>query len=287
MTDLLQSTAVPALFALLAWWFGTGAVLWLVRRPAAGFRWRMAAMSVLGALSLWTTWRSMQSTDAWAAYLGFASVIVMWGWHEMAFLSGWIAGTRRVPLTPGAQGRARFNESLQVVSHHEMALLLNFGLLWVMQQGAPNHVALCTYALLWCMRLSAKLNLFFGVPEVGAQYLPAHLAYLGSYFRRGRVGLFFWFSIAAASGSWLWLVAQARAGAVELTPGWVLLATLLGLAIVEHLLMVFPLPMQKLWGWALGQHATRAARRGAIPGGLPGAPPGALPAAPAATGEPH
>jgi putative photosynthetic complex assembly protein 2 len=252
MNDLLQSAAAPALFAMLAWWFGTGAILWLVRRPAASRRWRMGAMSVLGAASLWTTWHSMQSTAPWAAYLGFASVIVMWGWHELAFLSGWIAGSRRVPLTPGARGMERFHESLQVVLHHELALLVNFSLLWMMQQGSPNHVALCTFALLWCMRLSAKLNLFFGVPEVGAHYLPVHLAYLGSYFRQGRVGLFFWVSMAAATGSWLWLVGQARAGAVEVTAGWVLLAALLGLAIVEHLLMMFPLPLQKLWGWALG-----------------------------------
>jgi hypothetical protein len=33
----------------------------------------------------------------------------------------------------------------------------------------------------------------------------------------------------------------------------VLLAALLGLAIIEHLLMMFPLPMQRLWGWAMGR----------------------------------
>jgi hypothetical protein len=27
----------------------------------------------------------------------------------------------------------------------------------------------------------------------------------------------------------------------------------LGLAIIEHLLMMFPLPMQRLWGWAMGR----------------------------------
>ncbi len=251
MNDWFQSNAVAALFALVAWWFGTGAILWLVRRPARHFRQRMAAMSVLGVFSVWAAARSMQDTGALSAYLGFASVIVMWGWHEMAFLSGWITGPRRVPLSPGVQGVARFRESLEVVLHHEMALLANFGLLWLLQQGQPNHVAICTFALLWCMRLSAKLNLYFGVPEVGEQYLPAHLTYLGSYFRRGRVSLFFWGAIAGASGSWLWLVAQAREGAVTVNTGWVLLAALLGLAIVEHLLMLFPLPMQRLWGWAM------------------------------------
>ncbi|MFY8103058.1 MAG: DUF3623 family protein, partial [Ramlibacter sp.] len=115
------------------------------------------------------------------------------------------------------------------------------------------HVAICTFALLWCMRLSAKLNLYFGVPEVGEQYLPAHLAYMGSYFRRTPVSVFFYFSISIAAGSWLWLVSEAQRGTVTVNTGWVLLAALLGLAIIEHLLMMFPLPMQRLWGWAMGQ----------------------------------
>ncbi len=259
MNDLLRDTAAPALFALLAWWFGTGAILWLVRRPAGGFRGRMTAVTGAGLASIWAAWHSMQVSGPAAAYLGFASVIVMWGWHEMAFLSGWITGARKCPLTPGARGLLRFKQSVQVVLHHELALLFNFGLLWVLQQGHPNHVAICTFALLWCMRLSAKLNLFFGVPEVGEQYLPDHLTYLGSYFRRGRVSLFFWVSITLAGGSWLWLVGQARSGVVEVTTGWVLLAALLGLAIVEHLIMMFPLPLQKLWGWAMGTPTTVAA----------------------------
>ncbi len=271
MNDLLRDTAAPALFALLAWWFGTGAILWLVRRPTGGFRGRMAAVTIAGLASVWVAWHSMQVSGPAAAYLGFASVIVMWGWHEMAFLSGWITGWRKSPLTPGARGLLRFKESVQVVLHHELALLFNFTLLWVLQQGHPNHVAICTFALLWCMRLSAKLNLFFGVPEVGDQYLPDHLKYLGSYFRRGRVSLFFWGSIAMASGSWLWLVSQARSGAVEVTTGWVLLAALLGLAIVEHLIMMFPLPLQKLWGWAMGTPAAAPAVAAAAVPAMPGA----------------
>jgi putative photosynthetic complex assembly protein 2 len=175
----------------------------------------------------------------------------MWAWHEMAFLSGRVTGPRRVPLATGAVGWQRLQQSVQVVLHHELALLLNFGLLWWMQIDQPNHVALCTFALLWCMRVSAKLNLFFGVPEVGLQYLPSHLTYLGSYFKQGRVSLFFYATVAVSSGAWLWLVWQAQQGVVALTAGWVLLASLLGLAILEHVLMMFPVPLQKLWGWAM------------------------------------
>lgn len=256
MTDLTGSIAAPALFALLCWWFGTGAILWLVRRPPAAFRRSLLVCSALLVLSLWTTHLSMQAQTVANAYLGFASVIVMWAWHELAFLTGWLTGPRRVTLAPGAQGWERFRQSTGVVIWHELALLLNFGVLLAMQQGQPGHVALCTFAVLWCMRFSAKLNLFFGVPEVGEQYLPRHLAYLGSYFRKGRLSAFFYLSVTASVGVWAWIVWEVVSGEVVVSTGWVLLASLLGLAIVEHLMMAFPTPMQKLWGWAMSRSAT-------------------------------
>jgi putative photosynthetic complex assembly protein 2 len=140
-----------------------------------------------------------------------------------------------------------------VVLHHELALLLNFGFLCAMQLDNPNHIALCTFALLWCMRVSAKLNLFFGVTENGAAYLPVHLAYLASYFRNRRLTWWFVISVSLSIGTWGWLVWQAQVGAVEMTTGWVLLASLLALAIVEHALMLFPLPLQRIWGWAMSR----------------------------------
>lgn len=253
MTDLSSSVAAPALFALLCWWFGTGAILWLVRRPASSFRVSLIVCTVLLVFSLWTTRLSMQAQTVDNAYLAFASVIAMWAWHEVAFLTGWLTGPRRMPLEPGARGWQRFAQSTQVVIWHELALLLNFAVLLWMQQGRPSHVALCTFAILWCMRFSAKLNLFFGVPEVGEQYLPKHLAYLGSYFRKGRLSAFFYVSVAASTVVWAWIVWEVMSGRVVVTTGWLLLASLLGLAIVEHLIMAFPTPMQKLWGWAMSR----------------------------------
>ena len=253
MAEFTESLAAPALFALVCWWFGTGALLWLVRRPVISFRWSLLVLSGLLVASLWTTWHSMQAHSVANAYLAFASVIVMWSWHELAFLTGWLTGPRESPLAPGATGLARLRQSLQAVLWHELALLANFGLLWWMQQDQPSHLAICTFALLWCMRASAKLNLFFGVPEVGEQYLPRHLIYLGSYFRRAPVGLFFYTTVGSACAVWAWMVWQIPGGETAQNTGWVLLAALLGLAIVEHAIMAWPLPLQKLWGWAMSQ----------------------------------
>jgi len=239
------------LFAVFCWWLGTGAILWLVRLPTSTFRWSMFFLSFLLGLSLWTTSISMRSHSVLNAYIGFVSVIAMWSWHEMAFLTGWLAGPRRVALDPGLSLNRRFGQSVMALLYHEVALLFNFGVLLALQQGQPNHVALCTFALLWCMRLSAKLNLFFGVPQVGEQYLPVHLRYIGSYFKSGRISPFFFFTITLSVVIWTWMVWELKTGAVTISTGWVLLSSLLGLAIIEHLLMVIALPLQRLWGWAM------------------------------------
>jgi putative photosynthetic complex assembly protein 2 len=240
-------------FTAMCWWFGTGVILWLDRLPPASFRWSLLGWTMLLILSFKGVYESMREVSVANAYLAFGSVIVMWGWHELAFLTGWITGPRKVALTEGAQGWLRFKESVQVMLHHELALLINFGVLWWMQIEQPNHLALCTFALLWFMRLSAKLNLFFGVPQNGAQYLPPHLVYLASYFKTRLITPWFIVSISAAIGTWCWLVWQAQQGVMAITAGWVMLATLLGLAIVEHLIMIFPWPLERLWGWAMGQ----------------------------------
>jgi putative photosynthetic complex assembly protein 2 len=253
MMDFASPIAAAALFALLSWWLGTGVILWLVRRPAASFRWSLALATVMLLLGLWGSAHSMKTTGSASAYLGFASVILMWSWHELAFLTGVLAGPRRQALQSGATGWLRLSQSVQAIAYHELALIVNFALLWMLQVGQPNHVALCTFALLWCMRLSAKLNLFVGVPQTGVQYLPEHLRYLGSYFKTAPVRGFFFLTLAASALTLGWLTWQVRSGQVAASTGWVLLAALLGLAIVEHVLMAFPLSIEKLWGWAMRQ----------------------------------
>jgi putative photosynthetic complex assembly protein 2 len=248
---MVIDVAFAALFAVLCWWLGTGVILWLDRQPVTSFRWSMLAWTFLLGLSFWGVSVSMKSVTDFHAYLGFGSVIVMWGWHELAFLTGTLTGPRKTALEEGATGLQRLSQSLQVVLHHELALMLNFGILCAMQSDNPNHLALCTFALLWCMRVSAKLNLFFGVPENGSAYLPDHLSYLATYFRNRRLTWWFVASISLSIAGLSWMIWQAQTGSMQMTTSWVLLASLLALAIVEHALMLFPLPLQRIWGWAM------------------------------------
>jgi hypothetical protein len=67
-----------------------------------------------------------------------------------------------------------------------------------------------------------------------------------------------------------------------------LLAALLGLAIVEHVLMAFPVPLQKLWGWAMSRPSASPAGRTAdeVHSASATSTSSALPALPALTALP-
>jgi putative photosynthetic complex assembly protein 2 len=256
MQDYVSLIIEPALFALVSWWFGTGIILLLVRLPKAWFALARGGWTLLSIGALFFCVQSMQDNSVANAYLGFISTIVIWGWHELAFLTGWISGPRKTALEDHLPLGGRFKQSVEVIWHHELALVLNFLLLIALQMGNPNHTALCTFALLWLMRLSSKFNLFFGVPQVGEQYLPTQLAYLGSYFRKKPVGVFFYCTLGVSIVSWLGLIWQAFAGQVSITSQWVLLASLLGLAILEHVLMMIPYSLERVWNWALKSNKT-------------------------------
>jgi len=104
------------------------------------------------------------------------------------------------------------------------------------------------------MRTSAKLNLFFGVRNLSEEFLPAHLAYLESFFRRRAMNLFFPLSVGAACAVLALMVGHALAPATPAFEvlGLTLAGTMLALAIVEHAMLVLPVSTTALWRWAMG-----------------------------------
>ncbi len=251
MQDFYNLIAEPTLIAMLAWWLGTGIILLMVRLPQGSFPIARGFWTLISLAALFFISRSMRDNSNSSTYIGFISTIVIWGWHELAFLTGWICGSRKIKLDPNLRFWQRFKQSVEAIWHHELALFINLIVLMALQVNQPNHTAICTFTLLWLMRLSSKLNLFFGVPQVGEQYLPNHLMYMASYFKKCSVGPFFYFSIGISTIVWTLIIFQIQSGQVQITLHWILLAALLGLAIVEHILMMIPFSIESVWGWAL------------------------------------
>jgi putative photosynthetic complex assembly protein 2 len=248
---------LPIVFALFVWWFATGLVLYVVGRPRVSHANAMLATTALLAAGLWGIWASASDTSVAGAYVAFGSAMLVWGWHEMSFLLGFITGPRTTP-SPGRtaekpQNRSPLGASVEVVIYHEFAIALTAALMLTMTSDAPNRVGLWTFVILWLARLSTKFNIYLGVPNHTEQFLPAHLKYLATYFCRRPMNVLFPFSITVSTVVTGMLIAEASsstASVAEVT-GSVFLAALMSLAVIEHWFLVLPIPSAALFSWGL------------------------------------
>ncbi|MGE0594879.1 MAG: putative photosynthetic complex assembly protein PuhE [Hyphomonadaceae bacterium] len=244
--------ASPLLFAAFLWWFSTGAILWLQRRPRESQGWSFAAATVIACGALIALIASARVESVASAYIAFAAAIAVWGWHEMSFLMGFITGPRRQPLPAGASGWRRFSLATATIIHHEVALALTAALFVALTFGQPNQIGVITFLALWVLRLSAKFNLFLGAPYRAEEMLPAHLAHLKSYFRNRRINALIPLSLAAgAIFSWmLGALAFAPDASLFTQTGFLLVLALTVLGLIEHVFLFVPPPNALLWGWA-------------------------------------
>jgi putative photosynthetic complex assembly protein 2 len=253
---MIASPWIAALFALLLWWMSTGAILWLVKGAEARHRDRRIAAVLIGLVVAFAgvagAFRSLDDPSPAGAYLAFVSALAIWGWIEFAFLSGIVTGPNTAPLPPIRGEWDRFVKAWGTVTYHELLLLAALVLLFAASRDAANTFAFWTFAVLFFARISAKMNLFFGVPRIHTEFLPRALSHLPSYFRRGNVSALFPVAITALSfATACWLERTATATTPGATVGFALLAALSALALLEHWLMVLPLPDEKLWRWMI------------------------------------
>lgn len=243
----------PILFALFAWWFLTGAVLYVVGMPRSRLAWIMAAATAIAAVAAYVLWSTREDATATAAYQAFLAALLLWGWHEISFLTGVVTGPRTSASPHRTGGRAPLWASIETLLYHEVAILLTVLALAMVLYGSANEVGLWTFLILWVMRISAKLNVYLGVPNLTEEFLPQHLVYLKSYFCRRSMNLLFPVSVTLSTIMTVILVQQATAaGATEFAMvAATFQATLLGLAVLEHWFLVIPLPSAALWSWGL------------------------------------
>ena len=249
----IDSLWLAVAFAVFMWWFATGLVLMLDSLPRTSFRWSLLLSSLLTIAALAALHRTSQQTSLANVYCAFTCALLIWGWHELTFLTGAITGPRRHALPANVTGWTRFAASVQAILWHELAILAMGVSIVAMTWDAPNQVGTTTFLVLWVMRISAKLNLFFGVRNLSEEFLPKHLAYMASFFRKRRMNALLPFSVVGGgivAGMFI-TAAGADTAVPAAAVGSALVATLLVLAIIEHLLLVVPIPATVLWKWAM------------------------------------
>lgn len=233
------------LFALLVWWGATQALIWLVR--LAGRTTLNIIALVLGLGSFWAAILTADITSQAGAFAGFGAGLGLWAAFEIAFLSGAVVGIPTRSDQPTLLGRAW--AAFQAIIWHELALAGTLIVLAAVTIGAANPVALYAFALLWIMRISAKLNLFLGVRNHCAELLPLPIRHLSRHFRLARMNALLPFSVLAGTLGAAFLLRVAldpSTGSGEAT-GAALLAVLVALGTAEHWLMVTPFSPLRLW----------------------------------------
>jgi putative photosynthetic complex assembly protein 2 len=252
---------IPALFVLIVWWFSTGVIMYLDGLRRETFRWTMLGASALAVVSLAGLHATADARSVQGAYLAFMFGLMVWAWIETAFLTGLITGPSRAPCPEGATGWVRLRAALAAILWHEFAIIAGALLVAAATWDGANQVGFWTFIAFWAMRQSAKLNVYLGVRNLAEAFLPDHLRYLESFFRRRRMNALLPVSLLTGGvATWL-LVEQATApGATphEAT-GFTLLAALVCLGVVEHVFMVMPVPADALWRWGLASRTTKPA----------------------------
>ena len=199
---------------------------------------------------------SSSKTNVISAYLGFISILIIWSWLEVAFLLGWITGNRRSVCPKNIKGFERAWLAFQTISYHEFSLLLFGGIIFLATFDSPNQIGITTYLVLWVMRISSKLNVFLGVRNFYEEFLPKKISYLTTYFKKKSfnpllpiilffslcIDMLFWYNASYAANSFL-RVSNA------------LLASLLALGIIEHIFMVLPFQLDRIWRLGLSRRS--------------------------------
>ncbi|MBS0374648.1 MAG: DUF3623 domain-containing protein [Proteobacteria bacterium] len=255
----MSGIALGTCLAAVLWWTLTGLLLVLDGLPPRTFRLTLAAATLVGAGGAWLVHAEREAAGAAAAIGSVAGALLVWGWVELTFLLGVVTGPRREACPRDCGGAGHVWHAIEAIAYHEVLLALGAALVVALDWGQPNPYGAYAYVALWAMRTSAKLNLHFGVRNPGDEFLPPHLAYLKSFFRRRPMNLLFPLSVTVptlVAAHCYGLATAATASPLEST-GWSMLGALLALGVLEHWLLVIPFPTQALWWFGVKPGAAR------------------------------
>ncbi len=237
---------LAAIVFVVAMWSGfTALIFYLDSLPVRTFKYSMAAATVLLLLCAIVIWalRGDPSTSALAA--SFAAGLIAWGWTEMALYMGYVTGPRKQRCAEGCAGVQHFGHAVSANLWHELVVIGFAVALYIM----GNDTAFWSYVMLWLMHLSARLNVFLGVRNVSVEFVPDHMDVLKGFLRRRNMNVLFPFSCIALLALCVYLIVLPQNFEITMA------ATLAVIGLLEHVLLMLPLPTEKLWTWSLSQRA--------------------------------
>lgn len=242
-------------YALFLWWFVTGLIVVVYGRSRWITHLYFICATVVMLLAVGGLVLTRNQTEAVGVYLALTCGILLWGWQVTAYYLGYVTGPQSEATVREMAGRPlslglRFRYALQASLFHELSIvslaLVLVGLTW----AAANRWGLWIFLALWLMHSLAKLNVFLGVRNFRIEFLPAHLHYLEVVLSKRKNNPLLLITVVV--GLAVCLAFFYRAIIPGVTPadtiGFLVVGTMIGLGVVEHLLLVLPIP-SILWGW--------------------------------------
>lgn len=235
-------------FVVVMWGVSTAVIFYLDSLAPRTFPWSMAAATLVLVGCFAAIWQLRGDVSTAGILSSFAAGLLAWGWTEMSLYMGYITGPRKQRCVDGCEGVAHFGHAVSANLWHEFLVIGFAVLIWL----TGNQTALWCFAMLWLMHLSARLNVFLGVRNVSAEFVPAHMDVLKGFLRRRNMNPLFPFSCAALLALTIYLVFQQQSLSITMA------ATLAAIGLLEHILLMLPLPIERLWHWSLSDAARPA-----------------------------
>jgi putative photosynthetic complex assembly protein 2 len=239
LRDAASVSLMPFMGVVAYWWAATGLIV-AMQRDGLTHRIGAAVSTALGLLGVWLVVRSRDEATPGGARRGFLGGALLWGWVSVALYGGWIVGpaARQVQVPAEAPSIGFAWAALQAIGYHEAASAALLVLTWWLTRGRVNRTGFWSLLAFWAVQMTAKINVFLGVENPGGRFLPEKLWFLQSYFGPPHHGAMLPLTLAVLVLAMLYFVLLwLRHPAPWLRQAGALLATLMGLAVLEHMLL--------------------------------------------------
>ena len=196
----MESKFFTILFTIFVWWFSTGLILYAIRRVDYSskishktFTFFCLPLLIIGIIGFVISFNDL---TVQTVYIAFVSSLCIWGWFEIAFLSGFITGKIKFKCEEGTIGWKRFIFAWKTINHSELALLLVTLLMLIIVYKESNTFGFLTFLTLYIARVCAKINFFLGVPYINFDFFPKPISYMKSLFKIKNPSFFWILSVA-------------------------------------------------------------------------------------------
>lgn len=222
---------------ILFWWAATGVIIAMQANAVTRFTGLVVAtmLAVVGVAEMRAVRDDTSPSGIRRAFLGGA---MLWAWVSASFYGGYITGIHPAGPVPAAPSWGAVWPAIAATLVTDAAALLIWIGGYAVDRDARNRTGIWTLALFWGVQQVAKLNVFFGVENPAANFLPPHLAYLRQFFGPPVNSPFLMASTVGVAIAMLWASVSARraqdAGRREAAT---IYATILGLAVLELIVL--------------------------------------------------